>query len=257
MSRHGARRSAVEHAGRSAAAPRRDPRLGLTARRKASARTSCSIFNLTSRIARAAGPLEGATVVEIGPGPGGLTRALLIEGAGRVVAIEKDERCLPALARYRRALSGAARDRLRRRQSSRLRQRSASGPCPHRRQSALQRRHAAPRRLAQDRALAAMVRPAGAHVPARGGATHRGQARQQGLRAPRRAEPMAHQAAHPAHPPGRSLHAAAQRSIPPWSSSCRDRRRASLRRRHAREGDGRGVRSAAQDAALIAAANHA
>lgn len=55
-------------------------------------------FNLTRRIARAAGPLEGATIVEIGPGPGGLTRALLLEGASRVIAVEKDERCLPALA---------------------------------------------------------------------------------------------------------------------------------------------------------------
>jgi 16S rRNA (adenine1518-N6/adenine1519-N6)-dimethyltransferase len=54
-------------------------------------------FNLTRRIARAAGPLDGVTVVEVGPGPGGLTRALLLEGASRVVAIEKDERCLPAL----------------------------------------------------------------------------------------------------------------------------------------------------------------
>jgi 16S rRNA (adenine1518-N6/adenine1519-N6)-dimethyltransferase len=54
-------------------------------------------FNLIRRIARAAGPLEGTSVVEVGPGPGGLTRALLLEGAMRVVAIEKDERCLPAL----------------------------------------------------------------------------------------------------------------------------------------------------------------
>jgi 16S rRNA (adenine1518-N6/adenine1519-N6)-dimethyltransferase len=55
-------------------------------------------LNLTRRIARAAWPLDGATIVEVGPGPGGLTRALLLEGATRVVAIEKDRRCLPALA---------------------------------------------------------------------------------------------------------------------------------------------------------------
>ena len=55
-------------------------------------------LNLTSRIARASGPLEGITVVEVGPGPGGLTRALLAAGAGQVIAIERDPRCLPALA---------------------------------------------------------------------------------------------------------------------------------------------------------------
>jgi 16S rRNA (adenine1518-N6/adenine1519-N6)-dimethyltransferase len=55
-------------------------------------------LNLTGRIARSAGPLEGVTVVEIGPGPGGLTRALLAEGAKRVIAIERDSRALPALA---------------------------------------------------------------------------------------------------------------------------------------------------------------
>ena len=55
-------------------------------------------LNLTRRIARAAGPLEGATIYEVGPGPGGLTRALLSEGAERVICVERDERCLPALA---------------------------------------------------------------------------------------------------------------------------------------------------------------
>jgi len=55
-------------------------------------------LNLTGRIARAAGPLEGVDVVEIGPGPGGLTRALLAHGARRVIAVERDERALGALA---------------------------------------------------------------------------------------------------------------------------------------------------------------
>ena len=61
-------------------------------------------LNLTARIARAAGPLEGVTVVEVGPGPGGLTRALLATGASRVIAVERDERAIGALeeiaARY-------------------------------------------------------------------------------------------------------------------------------------------------------------
>ena len=54
-------------------------------------------LNLTRKIARAANA-DGAVMYEVGPGPGGLTRALLMEGAAKVIAVERDERCLPALA---------------------------------------------------------------------------------------------------------------------------------------------------------------
>jgi 16S rRNA (adenine1518-N6/adenine1519-N6)-dimethyltransferase len=63
-------------------------------------------LNLTGRIARAAGDLGRGTTIEIGPGPGGLTRALLAHGAAKVVAIERDERCLPALAEIAAAYPG-------------------------------------------------------------------------------------------------------------------------------------------------------
>lgn len=61
-------------------------------------------LNLTRRIARAAGP--GETFFEVGPGPGGLTRALLAEGAARVVAVERDARCIPALEQIAAAYPG-------------------------------------------------------------------------------------------------------------------------------------------------------
>jgi 16S rRNA (adenine1518-N6/adenine1519-N6)-dimethyltransferase len=63
-------------------------------------------LNLTSRIARTAGTLSDHTIIEVGPGPGGLTRALLAEGAQKVIAIERDERTLPALAEIAAAYPG-------------------------------------------------------------------------------------------------------------------------------------------------------
>jgi len=63
-------------------------------------------LNLTAKIARQAGDLTGCDVLEIGPGPGGLTRGLLSEGARRVLAIEKDTRCLPALEQIATAYPG-------------------------------------------------------------------------------------------------------------------------------------------------------
>lgn len=63
-------------------------------------------LNLTSRIARVGGSLEGVRVIEVGPGPGGLTRALLAEGAREVIAIERDPRALPALAQIAEAYPG-------------------------------------------------------------------------------------------------------------------------------------------------------
>lgn len=72
-------------------------RYGLAAR-KSLGQNFLLDLNLTARIARAAGPLAGVTVVEIGPGPGGLTRALLAEGAKHVIAVERDARAIAALA---------------------------------------------------------------------------------------------------------------------------------------------------------------
>jgi 16S rRNA (adenine1518-N6/adenine1519-N6)-dimethyltransferase len=78
---------------------------GLSAR-KALGQNFLLDLNLTGRIARLAGDLSTCDVLEVGPGPGGLTRALLAAGARRVVAIERDERCLPALAEIAAAWPG-------------------------------------------------------------------------------------------------------------------------------------------------------
>ena len=78
---------------------------GLSAR-KALGQNFLLDLNLTAKIARSAGDLADADILEIGPGPGGLTRGLLAEGARRVVAVEKDARCLPALAEIAAAYPG-------------------------------------------------------------------------------------------------------------------------------------------------------
>lgn len=78
---------------------------GLSAR-KALGQNFLLDLNLTAKIARSAGDLTGADVLEVGPGPGGLTRGLLAEGARRVVAVEKDRRCLPPLGQIAAAYPG-------------------------------------------------------------------------------------------------------------------------------------------------------
>ena len=78
---------------------------GLSAR-KALGQNFLLDLNLTAKIARRAGDLTGCDVLEIGPGPGGLTRGLLTAGARHVVAIERDDRCLPALAEVAAAYPG-------------------------------------------------------------------------------------------------------------------------------------------------------
>ena len=80
-------------------------RHGLSAR-KALGQNFILDLNLTARIARMAGDLAAHDVLEVGPGPGGLTRGLLAEGARRVLAVEKDARCLPALAEIAAAHPG-------------------------------------------------------------------------------------------------------------------------------------------------------
>lgn len=79
--------------------------LGLTATRKLGQNFLLDL-NVTDKIARAAGDLTGCDVIEIGPGPGGLTRALLGRGARRVIAIERDARCIVALQPLVEAAAG-------------------------------------------------------------------------------------------------------------------------------------------------------
>ncbi len=80
-------------------------RFGLAARKSLGQHFLLDL-NLTGRIARSAGDLSRGTTIEIGPGPGGLTRALLLAGAGSVIAVERDERCREALAELATASGG-------------------------------------------------------------------------------------------------------------------------------------------------------
>ena len=178
-------------------------------------------LNLTGRIARAAGPLDEATIVEIGPGPGGLTRALIAEGARKVIAIERDERCVAALGEIAAVYPGrlnviagdALDDRLRR-----SRARTCAGRSSARlRQSSLQYRHRAARALDRNRTMAALVRSIDADVPARGRRAHccdTGGSRQ--LRAACRTLRLAHAGAHAVRCAGARLHAAAEGRIRRW-----------------------------------------
>lgn len=85
-------------------------------------------LNLTRRIARAAKPFAGVTLYEVGPGPGGLTRGLLMEGAERIVAVERDARAIPALQEIAAAYPG----RLEVAETDALSadERALTGPCP-------------------------------------------------------------------------------------------------------------------------------
>ena len=148
-------------------------------------------LNLTARIARAAGPLEDATVIEIGPGPGGLTRALLALGARRVIAVERDQRALPALEEISKRYPGRLEIICADAQHFDPRPLLGGASAQNRRQPALQHRHRASDRLAVDRAVAALVRHDGADVSARGGRAHRRARERRSLWPARRARELA------------------------------------------------------------------
>ncbi len=205
-------------------------------------------LNLTARIARAAGPLEDATVIEIGPGPGGLTRALLALGARRVIAVERDERALGAARGDLQALSRTAGDRLRRRPAFRSAAAARRRQGQDRRQPALQHRDRAADRLAVDRAVAALVRHDGADVSARGGRAHRRPRKCRGLWPARRARELARRDQDPVRHFARGLRAAAQGHLVGGAAGAA-RRAGAVRPPGAGTGRRGGVRPAPQDAA--------
>ncbi len=182
-------------------------------------------LNLTSRIARSAGPLEDTTVIEVGPGPGGLTRAILAAGARKVIAIERDARCLPALAEIAAHYPG----RLEVVEADAL----TFDPLPLVGNDPVRIISNLPYNvgtalltgwLATPR-LAAVVAFADADVPARSGRADRGgRERPQGLRPPRRPLRLADGGAHPLRRAALGLRAAAEDHLerrPPDASRTR------------------------------------
>ncbi len=166
-------------------------------------------LNLTAKIARSAGDLSACDVLEVGPGPGGLTRGLLAEGARRVLAVEKDARCLPALAEIGAAYPGRLEvinaDALQVDLSAHL-----TPPVrivanlPYNVGTELLIRWLTPADLA-----AVLAKP-DADVPERGRRTHRRQAGLQGLWPSGAAGPMAHRSQDRADPAARGLYPGAQ-----------------------------------------------
>ena len=152
-------------------------------------------LNLTGKIARAAGDLDGITVIEVGPGPGGLTRALLANGAERSSPSSATSAAWPRLPRspthYPGRLEIIAGDALK----TDFAALAAGRPGEDRRQPALQYRHGTADPLADRRRLAALLPVDDADVPARGRRAHRRRARQR--------PPMAGSACSPAGAPRR------------------------------------------------------
>ncbi len=184
---------------------------GLTAK-KALGQNFILDLNLTARIARAAGDLTASDVLEVGPGPGGLTRGLLAAGARRVLAIEKDPRCLPALAEIAAAYPG----RLELIQGDALAVDAFAGLTPPIRIVANLPYNVGTELLV--RWLTPPVWPPvmgkpDPDVPARGGGTDRGQTGRRGLRAARDPGAVADRCADRHVPSAGSLHARRPRCI--------------------------------------------
>ena len=200
----------MTRARRPAAAARGHPAHGLRRQEIARARISCSISisPAASRGPRARSP--ASTVVEVGPGPGGLTRALLARGAASVIAVERDERAIGALAEIAERYPGPARHRRSRRADVRPADAVSIAARAHRRQSALQHRDRAARLLADAPSRGRPGTTGRPHVPARSRRAHRRGTRLEDLRPAVGAGAMALHRAHPVRRQRFGLRAAAE-----------------------------------------------